>query len=128
MLMSRRWRRNSPPRHRIAVLYPAAIALTLALPVGSAALVATTSRPHVALTGNDGADVGSRHSGKADHPAAQPNPIAAKYEELGGAKGRLGPTVGVELLLPGGSGRFQIYDGGVIVWTPALGVQVAPTR
>lgn len=59
-----------------------------------------------------------------DLAAAGPDPIEAKYQELGGQGGRLGKPTGDELLLPGQIGKFRMYDNGVIVWTAGLGAKV----
>ncbi|NLV80205.1 MAG: SpoIID/LytB domain-containing protein [Rhodococcus sp.] len=50
--------------------------------------------------------------------------IEAKYFELGGVESTLGPAVGPELTLPDETGKFRIFTGGAIVWTPELGAQV----
>ncbi|RVW02151.1 SpoIID/LytB domain-containing protein [Rhodococcus xishaensis] len=56
--------------------------------------------------------------------ADQESLIEAKYRELGGPAGSLGEPIGPELLLADDSGTFRTYQGGTIVWTPTLGVQV----
>lgn len=50
--------------------------------------------------------------------------IQSKYLELGGVDGILGSPVGPELMLPDERGKFRIFTGGAIVWTPDLGAQV----
>lgn len=52
------------------------------------------------------------------------SPIEEKYIELGGVEGILGSAVGPELMLPDERGKFRIFTGGAIVWTPDLGAQV----
>ena len=52
------------------------------------------------------------------------SPIEAKFFELGGVDGALGTPVGPELMLPDELGKFRIFTGGAIVWTPDLGAQV----
>ncbi|MBO0856095.1 MAG: SpoIID/LytB domain-containing protein, partial [Nocardia sp.] len=50
--------------------------------------------------------------------------IDAKYAESGGPAGPLGDPTGPESLLPGKSGTFRLYKGGVIIATPTLGTQI----
>lgn len=52
------------------------------------------------------------------------SPIEEKYLELGGHDGALGTPVGPELMLPDERGKFRVFTGGIIVWTPDLGAQV----
>ncbi|MEE2030766.1 SpoIID/LytB domain-containing protein [Rhodococcus chondri] len=52
------------------------------------------------------------------------SPIEEKYIELGGVEGTLGVPVGPELMLPDEGGKFRIFTGGAVVWTPDLGAQV----
>lgn len=52
------------------------------------------------------------------------SPIEAKFFELGGVEGVLGTPVGPELMLPDELGKFRIFTGGAVVWTPELGAQV----
>lgn len=52
------------------------------------------------------------------------SPIDEKFRELGGLNSPLGAPIGPELALPDEVGKFRIYTGGTILWTPGLGAQV----
>lgn len=52
------------------------------------------------------------------------SPIEQAYLDLGGADSILGAPIGPELMLPDEIGKFRIFTGGAIVWTPTLGAQV----
>ncbi|UYP19180.1 SpoIID/LytB domain-containing protein [Rhodococcus sp. Z13] len=52
------------------------------------------------------------------------SPIEQAYLELGGVESVLGKPIGPELMLPDERGKFRIFTGGAIVWTPELGAQV----
>ncbi|MFD1812096.1 SpoIID/LytB domain-containing protein [Rhodococcus gannanensis] len=53
-----------------------------------------------------------------------PTEIEKKYAEIGGPDGPLGKPVGPEMSMPDEAGRFRMFEGGAIVWTETLGVQV----
>ncbi|MFD4293674.1 SpoIID/LytB domain-containing protein [Rhodococcus sp. NPDC058505] len=53
-----------------------------------------------------------------------PTEIEKKYAEIGGPAGALGDPIGPEMSMPDEAGRFRMFEGGAIVWTPALGPQV----
>lgn len=50
--------------------------------------------------------------------------IEQAYLDLGGVDSVLGSPIGPELMLPDEIGKFRIFTGGAIVWTPSLGAQV----
>ncbi|MGX7723237.1 SpoIID/LytB domain-containing protein [Rhodococcus sp. 5G237] len=52
------------------------------------------------------------------------SPIEQAYLDLGGVDSVLGSPIGPELMLPDEIGKFRIFTGGAIVWTPDLGAQV----
>lgn len=56
--------------------------------------------------------------------AVEPTAIEKKYAEIGGPAGPLGKPIGPEMSMPDESGRFRMFEGGAIVWTETLGVQV----
>ena len=49
--------------------------------------------------------------------------IGAKYAALGGCTGILGLPMSNELVSPDSSGRFNIFQEGIIVWSPATNAQ-----
>ncbi|MGY1747096.1 hypothetical protein ACI781_16390 [Blastococcus sp. SYSU D00695] len=58
----------------------------------------------------------------ADDPGS--TPIAVRYQELGGATGRLGSAVEGEQCGLRGGGCFQHFQGGSVYWSPATGARV----
>ncbi|WP_345348319.1 SpoIID/LytB domain-containing protein [Rhodococcus olei] len=58
-----------------------------------------------------------------EQPVA-PTEIERKYAEIGGATGVLGKPIGPEMSMPDEVGKFRMFEGGAIVWTPGLGAQV----
>ncbi|MFF0816257.1 SpoIID/LytB domain-containing protein [Rhodococcus sp. NPDC003318] len=56
--------------------------------------------------------------------AVPPTEIEKKYAEIGGAAGPLGEPIGPEMAMPDEAGKFRMFEGGAIVWTPTLGAQV----
>jgi hypothetical protein len=59
-------------------------------------------------------------TGSNPNPPAQ-DLVAAKYQQLGGAKGFLGSPVGPEQVAPDGVGRYEYFQNGAIYWTPQTG-------
>ncbi|HEU0102638.1 MAG TPA: hypothetical protein VFR07_09995 [Mycobacteriales bacterium] len=47
--------------------------------------------------------------------------ILARYESLGGARGFLGRALTDELSTPNGVGRYNVFEGGSIYWSPGSG-------
>lgn len=62
-----------------------------------------------------------RHLGGGSVPAMVRGAILARYESLGGAAGFLGQPLTRELATPNRYGRYNVFQGGSIYWTPALG-------
>jgi uncharacterized protein with LGFP repeats len=59
-------------------------------------------------------------------PSPAPSPVAAKYQQLGGATGFLGPAVSGEIDLPAipgvrAAGKYQAFRYGSIYWSAATG-------
>ncbi|MGW5387856.1 SpoIID/LytB domain-containing protein [Nocardia sp. NPDC003963] len=57
-------------------------------------------------------------------PGATPSPIETAYAEMGGVHGALGLPVTPELPLPEDTGKYRLFENGVIVYTAELGAQV----
>lgn len=57
-------------------------------------------------------------------PPVAPTEIEKKYAEIGGPAGPLGNPIGPEMSMPDEVGKFRMFTGGAIVWTPGLGAQV----
>lgn len=63
-------------------------------------------------------------SAEPDTAVVEPTEIEKKYAEIGGPGSPLGDPIGPEMSMPDESGRFRMFEGGAIVWTETLGVQV----
>ncbi len=63
----------------------------------------------------------ARHSGGGSLTAMVRGAILARYESLGGAAGFLGQPLTRELSTPHRNGRYNLFQGGSIYWTPELG-------
>ncbi len=62
--------------------------------------------------------------GPDEQQPVEPTEIEQKYAEIGGAAGPVGAPVGPEMMMPDEIGKFRMFEGGAIVWTPGLGAQV----
>ncbi len=62
-----------------------------------------------------------RHLGGGGIPAMVRGAILERYDSLGGAAGFLGQPVTAERSTPNRFGRYNLFQGGAIYWTPELG-------
>lgn len=65
-----------------------------------------------------------RAAPEADDAPVEPTEIEKKYAEIGGPAGPIGTPIGPEMMMPDEVGKFRMFTGGAIVWTPGLGAQV----